>query len=254
MFKDEFISAFRERPLEWGERQFTYCLSLATGPLFFNMVICKAQVVSELALTPLWRTLTESGHELILGHSLQTLIGRIVGKLYPRNPKHIRNKMWCDRNGNTLDMSNKMRYGVVNPVHVGVELQNQHEGTSDGLITKRLPFLNVNDSGKVGVKKNDRSEWMPCREKFSINALWASSLWKRRERGAWSEKEEAPEWRGFRTRVDLRLGAIDITNIKKIEREKKKTIRKAPKQFIIVRICEKMYKCMEKCMNMWHAK
>ena len=50
--------------------------------------------------------------------------------------------------------------------------------------------------------------------------------------------------------MDLRLGAIDINNIKKIEREKKKTIRKAPKQFIIVRICEKMYKCMEKCMNM----
>ena len=57
-----------------------------------------------------------------------------------------------------MDMSNKMRYGVVNPMHVGVELQNQHEGTSDGLITKRLPFLTVNDSGKVGVKKNDRSE------------------------------------------------------------------------------------------------
>ena len=46
-----------------------------------------------------------------------------------------------------------MRYGVVNPVHVGVELQNQHEGTSDGLITKRLPFLTVNDSWKVGVSK-----------------------------------------------------------------------------------------------------
>ena len=53
MFKDEFISTFRERPLEWGERQFIYYSSFATGPLFFNMVICKAQVVSELALTPL---------------------------------------------------------------------------------------------------------------------------------------------------------------------------------------------------------
>ena len=46
-----------------------------------------------------------------------------------------------------------MRYEVVNPMHVGVELLNQHERTSDGLITKRLPFLTVNDSRKVGVRK-----------------------------------------------------------------------------------------------------
>ena len=46
-----------------------------------------------------------------------------------------------------------MRYGAVNPKHVGVELLNQHERTSDGLITKRLPFPTVNDSGKVGVSK-----------------------------------------------------------------------------------------------------
>ena len=81
------------------------------------------------------------------------LIGRIVGKLYPRNPKHIRNKLWCDRNRNTSDPSNKMRYETVNSVHVGVELLNQHERTSDGLVTKRLPFSTVNDSGKVGVNK-----------------------------------------------------------------------------------------------------
>ena len=46
-----------------------------------------------------------------------------------------------------------MRYGVVNPVHVGVELLNQHEKTSDGLETKRLLFPTVDDSGKVGVNK-----------------------------------------------------------------------------------------------------
>ena len=81
------------------------------------------------------------------------LTGRIVGKLYPRNPKHIRNKLRCDKNRNTSDTSNKMRYEAVNPMHVGVELLNQHERTSDGLITKRLPFLTVNDSRKVGVSK-----------------------------------------------------------------------------------------------------
>ena len=46
-----------------------------------------------------------------------------------------------------------MRYEVVNAVHVGVELLNQHERTSDSLITKRLSFPTVNDSGKVDVSK-----------------------------------------------------------------------------------------------------
>ena len=46
-----------------------------------------------------------------------------------------------------------MRYGAVNPKHVGVELLNQYERTSDGLIIKRLPFPTVNDNGKVGVSK-----------------------------------------------------------------------------------------------------
>ena len=46
-----------------------------------------------------------------------------------------------------------MRFGAVNLVHVGVEFLNQHERTSEGLITKRLPFPTVNDSGKVGVSK-----------------------------------------------------------------------------------------------------
>ena len=114
---------------------------------------CKARAVSELVLTPLRRTLTKSGHELILGYSPQTLIGRIVGKLYPRNPKHIHNKLRCDRNRNTSDMSNEMRYETINPVHVRVKLLNQHWRTSDGLVIKRLPFPTVNDSGKVGVSK-----------------------------------------------------------------------------------------------------
>ena len=81
------------------------------------------------------------------------LTGRIVRKLYPRNLKHIRNKLRCDRNRNTSDTSNKMRYEMVNPVHVGVELLNQYERTSDGFVTKRLPFPTVNDNGKVGVSK-----------------------------------------------------------------------------------------------------
>ena len=52
----------------------------------------------KLTITPIRRALAESSHELIFGHSPQTLITRIVRKLYPRNPKHIRNKLQCDRN------------------------------------------------------------------------------------------------------------------------------------------------------------
>ena len=51
-----------------------------------------------------------------------------------------------------------MRYKTVNPVHVGVKLLNQHERTSDRLVTKRLPFLTVNDSGKVGVSKMTQND------------------------------------------------------------------------------------------------
>ena len=71
---------------------------------------CKDRAVSELSLTPLRRTLTESRHELILGHSPQTLTGRIVRKLYPRNPKHLRNKLRCDRNAHISNTSKEKRY------------------------------------------------------------------------------------------------------------------------------------------------
>ena len=83
---------------------------------------------------------------------------KVVGKLYPRNLKHIYNKLRCDRNRNTSDTSNKIRYEAVNLMHVGIELLNQHERTSDGLVTKRLPFSTVNDSGKVGVSKMTQND------------------------------------------------------------------------------------------------
>ena len=37
------------------------------------------------------KALTKSRHELIPGHNPQMLITRTVRKLYPRDPKHIRN-------------------------------------------------------------------------------------------------------------------------------------------------------------------
>ena len=37
--KDETISTFCERPADWGDRQFTPCLTFAKGPRFMNMVM-----------------------------------------------------------------------------------------------------------------------------------------------------------------------------------------------------------------------
>ena len=37
--KDEMISAFCERPIDWGDRQFIPCRSFAKGPRFMNMVM-----------------------------------------------------------------------------------------------------------------------------------------------------------------------------------------------------------------------
>ena len=64
----------------------------------------------KLTLSPIRRALKESSHELIFGHSLQLLITRIVRKLYPRDPKHICNKLQCDRNAHTLNVSEEKRY------------------------------------------------------------------------------------------------------------------------------------------------
>ena len=54
---------------------------------------------------------------------------------------------------------------------------------------------------------------MPHLEKFFENVLKASSSWNQTVEGEGSVDEEASEGRGFRAGVDLRLGAIDTTNI-----------------------------------------
>ena len=69
-----------------------------------RLTLCKE------TLTPSSRALTERRHELIPGHSPQTLTTRIVKKPYPRDPKHIRNQLRCDRNARTSNVSEKERY------------------------------------------------------------------------------------------------------------------------------------------------
>ena len=77
---------------------------------------------------------------------------------------------------------------------------------------------------------------MPRLEKFSENALWASSSRNRRERGAESEDEEALELRGLRAGVDLRLGAIDTSNVNRKRGRERKDNQKSPKQFQIYQV------------------
>ena len=71
---------------------------------------------------------------------------------------------------------------------------------------------------------------MPRLEKFSENALKATSSWNRTLEGEGPEDEEAPKRRGFRAGVDLRLGAIDTTNVNKNRGRKRKGKQKSPKQ------------------------
>ena len=50
--------------------------------------------------------------------------------------------------------------------------------------------------------------------------------------------------------MDLHLGAIDMTNVNRKRGREKETIRKVPKQFTIVRICEKKIHMHGECINM----
>ena len=88
------------------------------------------------------------------------------------------------------------------------------------------------------------SEWKPRLEKFSKNALWASSSQNWREIGAESEDEEALEWRGFWAGVDLCLGAIDTTNVNRKRGRERKDNQKSPKQSNITSILKREYVCM----------
>ena len=58
-------------------------------------------------------------------------------------------------------------------------------------------------------------------EKFFENALKASSSRNQTLEGEGSVDEEAPKRRGFRAGVDLRLGAIDTTNVNRNRRRKR---------------------------------
>ena len=199
-------------------------------------------------LTPSNRALTKRRHELISGYSPQMLTTRIVRKLYPRDPKHIRNQLRCDRNAHTSSVSEEEKYWTINPVHVGVELLDKHDRTCDRDVTQwLLPLLWMTEGRSVSVKSDRmtwRSEWMSCLQKFSKNALKASSSQNQTLEGEGSEDKEALERRGFRARVDLRLGVIDTTNVNRIRgRKREEQLEKSQAISIISNILKIRYVC-----------
>ena len=168
-------------------------------------------------ITPIYGTLIESGNHLVFGHSPQMLTTGVIRMLYPRNMKHICNKLRCDYNVRTSNMSRKERYWKIETMHVGIKLLDQHGRISDQDVTQWLPSPTVNDSGKVSVGKVPQmtqcSEWRPRLEKFFEKSFRASSSQNRIWEGVGSEEDDVLECKGFWDRADLRLGAIDTTNV-----------------------------------------
>ena len=91
---------------------------------------------------------------------------------------------------------------------------------------------------------------MPRLEKFSKNALKASSSRNQTLEGEGSAEEEALERRGFRAGVDLRLGAIDMTNVNRFRGKRGKEQSEKSQAVQIYQIYEKRVRMHVKCMNM----
>ena len=91
---------------------------------------------------------------------------------------------------------------------------------------------------------------MPRLEKFSENALKASSSRNRTVEGEGLLDKEALERRGFRAGVDLHLGAIDTTNVNRFIGRKREEQSIESQAVQIYQIYEKRVRMHGKCMNM----
>ena len=90
---------------------------------------------------------------------------------------------------------------------------------------------------------------MPRLEKFSENALKASSSRNRTIEREGLVDEETPERRGFRVRVDLRLGVIDTTNVNRFRGRRREEQSEKSQAIQIYQIYEKRFRMHGKCMN-----
>ena len=91
---------------------------------------------------------------------------------------------------------------------------------------------------------------MPRLEKFSENALMASSSRNQTVEGEGSVNEEAMERRGFRAGVNLHLGAIDTTNVNRFRGRRREEQSEKSQAIQIYEIYEKRVHMHGKYMNM----
>ena len=112
----------------------------------------------------------------------------------------------------------------------------------------------MNDRGKVSVGKvrqNDLAFQMNASSREVLqNALKASSSRNRMLEGEGSKDEEAPERKGFRAGVDVRLGAIDTTNVNRFRGRRREEKLEKSQAIQIYQIYEKRVRMHGKCMNM----
>ena len=119
-------------------------------------------------------------------------------------------------------------------------------GTSHSDSHPRLWMTSDRSMSAKSAKMTQRSERMPRQEKFFEKALQASSSRNWICDGVGSEDEDAPERRGFWEGADLRLGAIDTTNIiKKREGERERQSEKSQAVQIYQNILNWEYICKE---------
>ena len=99
-----------------------------------------------------------------------------------------------------------------------------------------------------------RFAWTPRQEKFSKKSFRASSSRNWIEEGVGSDEDNASEWKGFRDGAYLCLGAVDMTNVNRKGRERKRQSENSQHISNIASILKKRVRMHGECMNMWHAK
>ena len=221
--------------------------------IYESRTFSKGLTWCKLTITPIRRALAESINHFVFGHIPLMLTFGVVRMLYPRNTKHIHNKLRCDNNARTSNASMKERYWIIKSMHVGVKFLKQHRWTCDRDVTQWLLTPTVNDIGKSvsakSAKMTRHSEWTPRWEKFSKMSFRASSprnqIW---EGVGLKDEDDDPERRGFQDRIDLRLGVIDMINVNRKERERKRQSETSQHISNIASILKKEYICKR---NAW---
>ena len=156
---------------------------------------------------------------------------------YPQDMEHLRYNIWSDHNAHTSNASRKLRYWRIKSMHVGVELPNDHGGTSDRGTTKWLTTPTVDDRGKCSVreiKQNDLAFRMNASSREVLREVLMSFLITEPNiRRCRIKGRRCPRKRVL-GRSRFAFGCYEATNARKRDRgRKRETIRTAPtRQYI----------------------